>query len=111
MPDNTACLTDGACHDGVCFTIECGNGMVEPGEKCDPPGTDGCLPGCASFSPDVGGGSVCGNSVIEAGEQCDPPMAGAGCTLGCVVEGGWACPSPGVCFELPVCGDGILHAQ
>ena len=95
----------------VCVsTIECGNASVEPGEICDPPGTDGCLPGCESFSPDVGGGSTCGNSVIEAGEVCDPPMVGAGCTLGCVVEDGWSCPRQGVCFELPVCGDGILHA-
>ncbi len=90
-------------------TIACGNSSVEPGEICDPPGVDGCLPGCASFSPDVGGGTTCGNSVIEAGEQCDPPLPSAGCTAGCVVEDGWSCPRPGVCFEQPFCGDGILH--
>jgi cysteine-rich repeat protein len=88
-------------------TIECGNSQVDPGEICDPPGNDGCNEGCKSFSPDVGSGSVCGNSIIEAGEECDPN--GPGCT-GCAVEDGWSCPRPGVCFEEPYCGDGLLHA-
>jgi fibro-slime domain-containing protein len=91
-------------------TIECGNDSVEPGEICDPPGTDGCLEGCESFSPDVGAGSTCPNSVIEAGEECDPPMVGNGCNAGCALEEGWSCPRPGACFEIPRCGDGVLHA-
>lgn len=91
-------------------TIACGNGDVEPGEICDPPGKDGCNAGCKSFSPDVGAGSKCGNSVIEAGEQCDPPMAGKGCNVGCALEDGFTCPRPGVCFKVPSCGDGVLHA-
>ena len=96
---------------GSCTTtISCGNGLVEPGEICDPPGTDGCLPGCESFSPDVGGGSTCGNSIIEAGESCDSPNPGNGCTSGCVVEEGFSCPQPNVCLKVPECGDGILHS-
>ena len=91
-------------------TIQCGNGIREPGEICDPPGVDGCLPGCASFSPDVGGGATCGNSVLEASEGCDPPMPGKGCTLGCTVESNWSCPFPGFCFAKPRCGDGIVNA-
>src|SRR5690606_19831028 len=62
-----------------------------------------------SFSPNVGEGSSCGNSIIEAGEACDPPAEGNGCSLGCTVEDGWACPYPGVCFEQPRCGDGVWH--
>jgi cysteine-rich repeat protein len=91
-------------------TIACANSVVEPGEICDPPGVDGCLAGCKSFAPDVGPAAVCGNSVIEAGEQCDPPKVGKGCSLGCVVEPGFSCPRPGVCFALPSCGDGVLNA-
>jgi fibro-slime domain-containing protein len=91
-------------------TIACPDGVVEPGEICDPPGTDGCLPGCKSFAPDVGTPAVCGNSTIEAGEECDPPKPGLGCTAGCVVETGFSCPRPGVCFALPKCGDGVLNA-
>jgi fibro-slime domain-containing protein len=90
-------------------TISCGNGKVEPGEICDPPGTDGCEAGCKSFSPDVGGGAVCSNSLIELGETCDPPMVGSGCDANCIVESGWTCPSPGVCYKTPYCGDGIVQ--
>jgi fibro-slime domain-containing protein len=91
-------------------SIVCGNSKREPGEICDPPGVDGCLPGCASFSPDVGAHATCGNSVIEANEGCDPPAVGKGCTAGCTVETGWSCPFPGFCFQLPRCGDGVVNA-
>lgn len=90
-------------------TIECGNNAVEPGEVCDPPGTDGCLDGCKSFSPEVSGGADCGNNVIEPGEGCDAPNPGNGCTSGCLVEDGWSCPRPNECFRLPECPDGVVH--
>ncbi len=87
-------------------TIVCGDGEVGPGELCDPPGTDGCLPGCDSFSSDVAGAPECGNEVIEAGETCDPPAEGRGCSGGCLAEPGYVCPRPNVCLLLPVCGAG-----
>jgi fibro-slime domain-containing protein len=93
-------------------TITCGNMSVEPGEICDPPSmATGCNAGCASFSPDTGPGSTCGNSVIEVGETCDPPDVGDGCSIGCATEMGFSCPFPGVCIELPRCGDGVLHTN
>ena len=91
-------------------TIECNNGQVEPGEICDPPGTDGCLAGCSSFAPDASNPPVCGNSIIEADETCDAPDPGNGCSSSCQVEDGYTCPRPGVCFLLPVCGDGTRQA-
>ncbi len=104
-------FTDCKGAPSVCTsTIACPDGVVEPGEICDPPGTDGCLPGCKSFAPDVGAAATCGNSIIEAGEQCDKPQPGLGCTAGCVVEDGFSCPRPNVCFALPKCGDGVLNA-
>src|SRR5207253_1628208 len=41
----SSCRTDadccaGRCFGGVCSTI-CGNGIIEPGEACDPPGEQG----------------------------------------------------------------------
>jgi fibro-slime domain-containing protein len=106
------CVEDSNGLSTCASTIACGNMSVEPGEICDPPSVaSGCNVGCASFSPDVGGGSTCGNSVIEPGETCDPPDVGDGCSAGCATEPGFSCPFPGVCFEIPRCGDGVLHTN
>src|SRR5258708_38792245 len=72
-----ACVVEvGACRPSNLTKIEahgsdggvaafCGNGIVEPGEVCDPPG-----PRC---SPDCKSDLSCGNFVVdgEAGEVCD----------------------------------------
>src|SRR5258706_10091412 len=71
--DNSTCMAptvpNGACHDGVCLPIACGNGLVDPGEVCDDGNAiagDGCAADCASDE-------ACGNGVIDLihGEQCD----------------------------------------
>jgi len=49
-------------------TALCGNGIVEPGEQCDPPDGITCNSQC-QFAPP----SVCGNGIIETGETCDSP--------------------------------------
>jgi cysteine-rich repeat protein len=56
---------NGACFDGVCLPTGCGNGVIEPGEQCDPPG-----PNC---SADCSSNLTCGNGVVDVstGEQCD----------------------------------------
>jgi fibro-slime domain-containing protein len=95
----------------VCSSsIGCPNNIVEPGEVCDPPGQNGCLPGCKSFSPDTANPAMCGNNVIEDTETCDPPAVGNGCTALCKVENGFTCPQAGVCFKNPACGDSIVQA-
>lgn len=112
---SAACLVEpftdcGNAQPSVCkSTIKCGNGTLEPGEVCDPPGTNGCAAGCKSFVPDMGDPPVCGNSIIELGETCDPPNVGKGCSAKCAVENGWTCPQAGVCFRNPYCGDSVVQ--
>jgi hypothetical protein len=65
----------------------CGNGVVEPGEQCDPPDGDTCGTDCRSLA-------VCGNNVVEPGEQCDPPD-GVNCGTDCLF--------------LPVCGNNRIE--
>ncbi|MHC4444240.1 MAG: hypothetical protein ACYTA5_16705 [Planctomycetota bacterium] len=57
--------------DASCQNIEpavCGNGIVEEGEECEPPGTTLCDASCQSIEP-----AVCGNGIVEEGEECEPP--------------------------------------
>jgi fibro-slime domain-containing protein len=90
-------------------SIACGNGTIDPGEICDPPGTNGCAAGCKSFVPDTAAPPVCGNSVIEQNETCDPPNGNQGCSAACAVQNGWTCPQAGVCYRNPYCGDGVVQ--
>lgn len=86
MPDNTTCLTGGACHDGVCFPIACGNQFTDPDEACDDGNTadgDMCAHDCLS---DL----TCGNGLedMSTGETCDDAnhINHDGCTSTCQVE-------------------------
>jgi len=59
----------GSCSSGICASLVCGNGIVQPGEACDDGNRtdgDGCRGDCLSDE-------TCGNGVIdyELGEQCD----------------------------------------
>ena len=82
---------------------ECGNGVVEDGEQCEPPGSASCDADCQTISV---GGPVCGNGVVEDGEECEPPesalcdadcqmitVGGADCGNG-EVEAGEECEPP-----------------
>ena len=91
----TFTVSDGVCQQSASTTVtcaaRCGDGVIEPGEQCDPPQTGGdgfqCGPNCQLLT--------CGNGVIDPGEQCDPPQAHV-CSLTCQNVS-------------PVCGDGIIE--
>ena len=77
-------------------TPTCGNGVVEPGETCDPPNYSTCDSNCQSIP------IVCGNGIVQPGEACDfvNPKACVNCTLThcaeCwVVLGAEPTPAPG----------------
>ena len=113
----------------VIFT-ECGNGRIEAGEVCDDgdaTGLDGCSATCLqepgySCGPNPGGNgtpsrpdsfcvSTCGDGVIAVGrERCDDGnnVGLDGCTVGCFVEYGYACPGPAgtAAHCITACGDG-----
>lgn len=78
--------------------IDCGDGVVQPGEWCDD-GNDADDDGCTSSCTPT---HVCGNGVIEAGEVCDDMNleGGDGCSATCQDE----CQLGADC-----CGDGFLH--
>lgn len=66
------------CEPGEPSHPECGNGVVEGSEQCDPPGRIDEILVCSEICeivevplPDPE--PVCGNEIIEAGESCDPP--------------------------------------
>lgn len=64
---------------------ECGNGIIEVGEQCDPPNGTSCSQVCRIIEiPPI----VCGNSVIEPGETCDDgnTTPGDGCDATCRKE-------------------------
>lgn len=61
----------------MCQTEKCGNGKIDPGETCEPPGSVTCDDRCQQVQVN------CGNAKVEAaeGEQCDDgnQASGDGC--------------------------------
>ncbi len=91
-PDTTGSSSDTQSTETTSVPIECGNGILEPGEQCDP-GQDAigpdqqCVPGCVL--------NICGDAMPGPAEQCDD---GNGvdqdeCTSAC---------------QLATCGDGFV---
>jgi cysteine-rich repeat protein len=128
--DDGNTIDDDICHNDCTFNqpLGCGNGLPDPGETCDPPGSDPPPPGgnlcrltctyCGdgitnSGEPCDDGNTVdddschndctsspplCGNLVINPGETCDPPGSDP--------------PPPGgnLCrLGCTYCGDGISN--
>ncbi len=90
------------CDATGCLSPECGNGVLEQGEGCEPPNTLECNASCHPIPCDPPLTS-CGNGVVDGGEACEPPGAGAcdwscqstGCAAGGPVELHVACAAAG----------------
>lgn len=88
-PELDACGPSLRCYDGVCLAAGCGNGRVDPGERCDDENTapnDGCSADCLSDE-------TCGNGVVDfvKREECDDgpvahPLSHDGCASDCTLE-------------------------
>jgi len=76
--------------DDLEIVLACGDGVIDPGEDCDPPNGTTCDDSCMEITGE------CGNDVLDPGEECDG-IDDAAC--------------PGLCRDscvCPVCGDDIL---
>jgi fibro-slime domain-containing protein len=90
------------------FVLACGGGggtesLLDAGP--DPGGdVDGAI-----VNPDAA--PVCGDGVLAGSEACDDGNTadGDGCSAGCQVEQGWACPAGTSCVDLQICGNAILE--
>src|SRR4051812_250954 len=78
-PCSFATVLEGACSQGLCRPLGCGNNILTPNEVCDDGNTnngDGCSADCKS-------NETCGNAAVDpaAGEQCDDgnSVDGDGC--------------------------------
>ena len=69
QPDGQSCAytnfakdrINGACSDGLCLPLNCGNSVVSPDELCDDGNNqsgDGCSADCLSHE-------TCGNSIVD----------------------------------------------
>jgi cysteine-rich repeat protein len=99
----------------------CGNGAIDPGERCDDGGhsSEGCLDDCSDVdvgyecAPGLPCRPICGDGLLVAAESCDDgnELPGDGCSGACRVESGFGCDgAPSQC-EPHVCGDGLASAN
>src|SRR5262249_26365189 len=113
----------------VALTSCCGNGIVEPGETCDPPSscpttcndgnactTDtlvGSAASCTAACTHVPLTSCCGHGFLEPGEPCDPPSScpptcndGNACTTDTLVGSATSCTAACTHSAVTACRDG-----
>lgn len=91
----------------------CGDGVIQPGEDCDPPGSD-CPDGRLCNRDCTCRQAFCGDGIVDPGEECDPPgsacSTGAPCGMDCTCAtepvGCCECPSP-----VPMCQDNVTQSE
>lgn len=106
--DGTPCLRpegDGVCRGGLCAPIECGDGVVDPGEECDDhnlvPG-DGCESDCTWTCEDDG--ECADGSTCNGFETCDVGLHD--CRAGVPQSDGAECNLDGDPATREICLDG-----
>lgn len=112
---------DAGSDGGDADTTGCGDGKLQPGERCDD-GNNDAADGCAERCDAIEEGYVCpepghpcastvecGDSVVNGTETCDDGNLGDGdgCTVACQIETGWNCAVPGIRCVAAKCGDGV----
>lgn len=109
----TSCRCDCGTEEEIADILDqecpgiCGDGAIDTGEVCDPPGEIAqcpdnkiCAEDCKSCEEPP---PVCGNNILESGETCDPPGEKAQCPEGKICAGDCkSCKDPP-----PVCGNNI----
>jgi cysteine-rich repeat protein len=126
-PTGIYCPAGAGCalNQAVCIFDSCGNGVLDPGEKCDDGNLidgDGCSSTCQSTE-------VCGNGIVDkrVGEECDDGnlIDGDGCSSTCksevcgngILDSGEQCDGHGETSycnancTISRCGDGILNVH
>jgi len=93
----------------------CGDGIVQPPEECDPPNIPFCGPGFGGI-PCCDENCIdpfCGDGILSPGlgEQCDPGVPGAPCPGGAPCSSSCECPRPpggggNPQVQVPGCADG-----
>jgi hypothetical protein len=108
--ESTANAGSPCTKDEDCGAV-CGNGLLDPGETCDP---DAPQSGCSLGQRCVASGAnrckceaiSCGNGIAEGEEECDGTDADCPPGFRCVAPGG-----PGACQCVPIvklgCGNGV----
>jgi hypothetical protein len=112
---------DGCCPNSLCQGISstitsfdgdccntCGNGSLNPGEQCDPPGSSCSIVGAAVVNGVCNslcqcGPAQCGDSVLTPPETCDPGAAQGTAGNSCLI--GTSCAAAGAasqCTCVPV---------
>jgi hypothetical protein len=94
---STVCLSTAqsvpvGCDASGCLVAECGDGLIEGDEECEPPLVSDCDAICRRL-PCFPPPSACGNGTIDPGEACEPPGVG-GCFRDCQLAP-CAMPGPG----------------
>ena len=106
-------------------TTGCGDGLLQPPEKCDDgngSSGDGCSADCSQVERDYGCPApgkacvstvVCGDSRVSGRERCDDGNLrdGDGCDRECKTEEGYACSRPGALCAAAKCGDHLRAGE
>ena len=65
-PAFTLCVDSWTVNVECLQAADCGNGVIDPGEDCDPPDGVTCDSDCQRIP-------TCGDGIVDPGEDCEPP--------------------------------------